>query len=30
MIIIAIQGKFTLTTFSLHINFRKELSIVFL
>ena len=30
MIIIAIQDKFTLTKFSLHIKFHKELSIVFL
>ena len=29
MIIIAIQEKFTLTKFSLHIKFHKELSIVF-
>ena len=28
MIIIAIQDKFTLTKFSLHIKFHKELSIV--
>ena len=30
MIIIAIQDKFTLTKFSLHIKFHKELSIMFL
>ena len=29
MIIIAIQDKFTLTKFSLHIKFHKELSIMF-
>ena len=30
MIIIAIQDKFALTKFSLHIKFHKELSIMFL
>ena len=30
MIIIAIQDKFTLTKFSLHIKFHKAVSIVFL
>ena len=30
MIIIAIQGKFTLPKFSLHIKFHKSLSIMFL
>ena len=30
MIIIAIQDKFTLTKFLLHIKFHKELSIMFL
>ena len=30
MITTAIQEKFTLTKFSLHINFHKELSIMFL
>ena len=30
MMIIANQDKFTLTKFSLHIKFHKELSIVFL
>ena len=30
IIIIAIQDKFTLTKFSLHIKFHKELSIMFL
>ena len=29
MIIIAIQDKLTLTKFSLHINFHKELTITF-
>ena len=30
MIIIPIQDNFTLTKFSLHIKFHKELSVVFL
>ena len=30
MIIIAIQDKFALTKFSLHIKFHEEVSIVFL
>ena len=30
MILIAIQNKFTLTKFSLHIKFHKELTAIFL
>ena len=30
MILIAIQNKFTLTKFSLHIKFHKELIVMFL